>query len=175
MAMQTRRRHGGSFSLCNITIIKKRKFKKNHFDSIFTSFNTPISQEARIFFPSFQIIMRNAILGSYLALKLEPMAENWVKKPFFTITFFFDPHVCTYSRHGVIQMKFFTMVRIMTNEYQMASHGDSHMAAWWLLIDTVLNHPLKPLIMKKNHINFIFGSINMRISRASPILIQFFI
>ena len=68
-------------------------------------------------------------MSGYLAGKLEPMAENRVKMYFFTTTSFFDLYARAYLWHGVIQMTFFILVRIMTNEHQMASHGDADEAA----------------------------------------------
>ena len=73
--------------------------------------------------PSFQVIMKNGIMGSHSVVKLEPMDKNRVKMSIFHQNPFFDPHVRACSQHEVIQTIFFTMVRIMTNTYVMASHG----------------------------------------------------
>ena len=63
--------------------------------------------------------MRNAISGSYFAVKSELMAENWVKLPFFTTTLFFDPHVRKYLRHGVTQINHSISLRRVSSEGEL--------------------------------------------------------
>ena len=87
MVVQTQRRGDGSFLMCRKLQLKHQVLEKNHISSLLKN-DADFTGSSQIN-AGLQIIMKNAIMGNYFKLKLEPMTKNKVKMQIFHYHSFF--------------------------------------------------------------------------------------
>ena len=83
MATHNWRRGVGPILMCRKKPLKHLKMERKSYLFIFLCYQDPDFTGSFRIIPSFQIIMINAIASGYFVVKLEQMAKNSVKMPFF--------------------------------------------------------------------------------------------